>query len=115
MVWVKGSPRRETVLPRIDRVSIGRYSVRQPVESRGARSAALASGPMLGESQSRIGNSAGSFAICSPLQAKLHPGENRRQAGVAGLLLAFPEPASACAPPLAESCSQIVHLADDPA
>src|SRR5579871_2787392 len=66
MVWVKGRPRRETVFPTMDRVAIGRYSVRWPAESRGAAAAARASVEAWGTC--RIGKRVSVFAIYSPHQ-----------------------------------------------
>src|SRR5579872_6855614 len=64
MVWVKGRPRRESVFPTMERVTMGRYSVRWPVESRGAWAAARARVEEAGES--RILKRVSAFAIYSP-------------------------------------------------
>src|SRR6185503_1428324 len=72
MACVKGRPRFEVVLLRMDRDGSGRYSVRQPVESSGESAAARARGPrgFFWASGSRMGNRTGEgdpiFAIYSP-------------------------------------------------
>src|SRR5579863_10346717 len=71
MAWVNGRPRLETTLDRMERVWMGRYSVRQPVESSGATSAARASGARRG-SESRMGKRLSVFAIYSPSWTKLY-------------------------------------------
>src|ERR1700675_4031493 len=81
MVWVKGNPRWEVVFPTMDRVSIGRYSVRHPVESSGASAAERARRE--GIWLSRMGKSVSTFAICSPNRTTLCQTDAVRQAGAA--------------------------------
>src|SRR3954466_9326202 len=69
MECVKGRPRGESVLPRMLRVAMGRYSVRHPVEWRGAEAAARAR--VEGGRGSRIGKRGAIFAIYSPLHLKI--------------------------------------------
>src|SRR5580658_7398170 len=92
MECVNGSWRRATTLVKIDLDSSGRYSVRWPLESRGASAAARARGEnglgsKIGESKAwlfRMGKSNSVFAICSP-QCKSTLGPRRRQADSPGL------------------------------
>jgi hypothetical protein len=68
---VKGRPRREVVLFRIDRETRGRYSVRQPVESSGASAAERArpTRGLVSNSASRMGKRLFIFAIYSPFSS----------------------------------------------
>ena len=69
MAWVKGSPRFDWTLDRIERAGNGRYSVRQPVASSGAEAAERANEDILRGlgSESSMGKRGESvFAICSP-------------------------------------------------